>query len=67
MSAVLYVLLAALLLEAVLVVLVPALRNEFQWLITEKDELPDFDKAALEKTPPTRCRTRPTPIAVSAI
>ena len=36
-------------LEIVLVLFVSMQRRKFQWLITEKDELPEFDHAALEK------------------
>ncbi|GAB6038246.1 hypothetical protein JCM15519_28050 [Fundidesulfovibrio butyratiphilus] len=35
--------------EAGLEVLVRGLRHDFQWLVTEADDLPDFDRAALEK------------------
>lgn len=40
---------AAVALEIVLVYTVRSLRREFQWLITEADEVPTFDEAALQK------------------
>lgn len=49
MTTVLVFLASLILLETGLYVLVNRLRNGFQWLITDRDESPAFDAAALEK------------------
>jgi len=49
MIVILYILGVLILLEVLLIAIVKLLQKNFQWLITEKDELPELDKEGLKK------------------